>query len=247
MADLLTAHPDVEFAVKPVESAEGNMILVFGERREDDPRALVSLDGQEYGPEDLVRHMTDQALLRDAYPGMRTPIPSFLFERRVRPHPGVQALSGQTLCCVRVVTFVGLDGRSEILGAGFKLQVRPSSVDNLAAGGMAVHVDLESGKLGEGVLIGADYIRRHREHPESGLEFYGYQLPLWPELKDLALRAALAFPNARAVGWDIAISPDGPVLIEGNPAFGGQLPQTFARRGLLSPAVREFLQRSGGA
>jgi hypothetical protein len=247
VADLLTAHPDVDLAVKPVESAEGNMVLVFKGRLPGDPRVLVTLAGRQYGPEELVRHMTDEALLREAYPGADAPVRSFLLEERVRPHPEVAALCGETLCCVRVVTFVALDGHSEVLGAGFKLQVRPSSVDNLAAGGMAVSVHLQTGVLGEGVLAGANYVRRYREHPETGLRFYGYRLPLWGELTDLALRAALAFPLARAVGWDIAISPDGPLLIEGNPAFGGQLPQTFARHGLLSPSVREFLERSGQA
>jgi len=241
VADLLAELPHLDLAIKPIESAEGQMVLVCDGRRAGEPTVVRTLSGREYTARDLVAHMTDDALLRRAYPGMRPPMTAFLFEERIRPHPRLEELAGGTLCCVRVVTFVANDGRSEILGAGFKLPAGRTSVDNLAAGGMAVSVDLEEGVLGEGVLTGDDYIRRYREHPATGRRFYGFRLPLWAELKDLALRAALAMPMARAVGWDIAIAPDGPVLVEGNPAFGGQLPQVFARRGLLSPSVREFL------
>ena len=38
----------------------------------------------------------------------------------------------------------------------------------------------------------------------------------------MALKAALEVPEVRYVGWDIAITPNGPVIMEGNeyPSYG---------------------------
>jgi hypothetical protein len=53
-------------------------------------------------------------------------------------------------------------------------------------------------------------------HPVTGAVLPGFQLPLWPEACALARRAALSFRPLLTVGWDIAFTPDGPLLIEGN-------------------------------
>jgi len=58
------------------------------------------------------------------------------------------------------------------------------------------------------------------------------------QVKELVVRAALKYPGTRYVGWDVAITPEGPVLIEGNDRPGTDLPQTFAHsdtgRGLVA-------------
>jgi hypothetical protein len=41
-------------------------------------------------------------------------------------------------------------------------------------------------------------------------------MPLWHETQRLALAAHRAFHYRTTVGWDIAITPEGPVLLEGN-------------------------------
>ena len=50
----------------------------------------------------------------------------------------------------------------------------------------------------------------------------------------LALRAAAAFPWVRSVGWDIAISEGGPVLVEGNERWSPSLIQMPAPHGLMT-------------
>jgi Sugar-transfer associated ATP-grasp len=42
------------------------------------------------------------------------------------------------------------------------------------------------------------------------------RLPYWDEVKNLAARAARAVAPLRYVGWEIALTNDGPVVIEGN-------------------------------
>lgn len=53
----------------------------------------------------------------------------------------------------------------------------------------------------------------------------GYQLPMIEEAKALACQAALEIPEVGHVGWDMAIGPDGPAIIEGNDFPGTDLCQ----------------------
>jgi len=39
---------------------------------------------------------------------------------------------------------------------------------------------------------------------------------MWEEVLDLARSSARAFAPVRTVGWDVAVTPSGPVLVEGN-------------------------------
>ena len=50
----------------------------------------------------------------------------------------------------------------------------------------------------------------------SKQDIEGFQLPLWNETLNLVKQAALCFLPIRTIGWDIAISPRGPVIMEAN-------------------------------
>lgn len=70
------------------------------------------------------------------------------------------------------------------------------------------------------VLKGTGQIKIHTSHPDTGFIFKDYQLPFWSEIKQLVIDTAKKFPELSFVGWDIAISEEGPVIIEGNGAPG---------------------------
>ena len=57
-----------------------------------------------------------------------------------------------------------------------------------------------------------DYTR----HPASGAYLPGFQIPFWLELTACVHRAMDRVPGMGYVGWDIAVTHDGPELIEGN-------------------------------
>jgi hypothetical protein len=59
-------------------------------------------------------------------------------------------------------------------------------------------------------------------------------LPHWDEVKALAVRAHAAFAGRLMIGWDIAITEDGPVVIEGNRGPDMDLMQRFMETGFCS-------------
>ena len=60
--------------------------------------------------------------------------------------------------------------------------------------------------------MGGNYI----SHPASGTVFKGYVLPDWNQLKELIFTAAAKVPQLRFIGWDLAHTQDGWVIVEGN-------------------------------
>jgi hypothetical protein len=58
------------------------------------------------------------------------------------------------------------------------------------------------------------------EHPETGLKFAGFRLPLWKEVLSLSEEAAYKFLPLRTVGWDLAITEKDVKLIEANAYYG---------------------------
>ena len=53
-------------------------------------------------------------------------------------------------------------------------------------------------------------------HPDTGAPIAGHRLPCWAETMALATAALDAAHDRPSIGWDVAITDDGPVLVEGN-------------------------------
>jgi hypothetical protein len=83
--------------------------------------------------------------------------------------------------------------------------------------------------------------------PGTERRFVGFELPDWDRVKELALSAAMVFPWARSIGWDIAISDHGPVLIEGNAHWSPSLLQIPAPRGLMTGELKAMIDALGSA
>jgi hypothetical protein len=229
LAALLERRGNQGFVFKPVEGVRGHLTFVFTGRVPDQAGTYETLDGQRYDAATLVAAARGTGALAIQSPGAN--LSAFLVEERIRPHPELAGLIGPTLCTARVLTIVARDGSPRVVGAVFKVQPRPVGVDHLLYGAIACWVDPETGALGPGRT------RTHFDYvtviPGTTRQLVGYQLPLWPQVKQLALEAAAAFPFARAIGWDIAISDRGPILIEGNERWSPSLLQLPAPRGLM--------------
>ncbi|NVK15409.1 MAG: hypothetical protein HWE35_14665 [Rhodobacteraceae bacterium] len=120
--------------------------------------------------------------------------------------------------------------------------------DNIAdafwrPGNLACEVDIETGCIRTIAQRGVE-TEFLRDHPsKDGL--MGLQLPHWNKLKEINDRAARIFAPIRYQSTDIAITEDGPVLVEMNYGGGFDLPQYASGRGMLTPEVRAFFKSCG--
>lgn len=53
-------------------------------------------------------------------------------------------------------------------------------------------------------------------HPDTGKPIVGFVVPYWEEIVRLTTQAHVYFPEYASLGWDIAITDAGPVILETN-------------------------------
>jgi len=147
-----------------------------------------------------------------------------LIQERLFNHPVLEDLAGSSLSTVRIVTCRRRNGPVSVLLASLRLPTGSAIVDNFEAGGIAAPIDLRTGTLGNAV---AKHLNRgvFRLHPDTGHQITGTVLPMWPEAQALAIRAHEQFNWVAFVGWDVAITPQCPLLLEANPTWGVELMQ----------------------
>ncbi|WP_374653848.1 sugar-transfer associated ATP-grasp domain-containing protein [Dongia sp.] len=144
----------------------------------------------------------------------------FVVQRCLKNHPDIAPLSPGALATVRLVTLIDETGDFEPVRAVFRMGKNADSiVDNFHSGGIAAPVDLATGKLGRATDFGlAPSIGWIDRHPATGAAITGHILPQWPEILALGRKAHAQFADRVIVGWDIALTDRGLVLVEGNAA-----------------------------
>jgi hypothetical protein len=203
LRDILAGDPARAIVLKPTTGRNGTGVRLL--RRDGD----LLVDGEAAAhPDEL-----SADLARDDV--------RFIVQERVRDHPGLQRINPtNALQTVRIVTYAA-GGRILTIVVVLKLP-RPSAiVDNYEGGRtgtVQAFVDPRSGTIVEARaprVGGVGAVPVHR-HPETGVPLVGATLPLWRDTWALAIRATTAFAPLRTFGWDIGITEDGPLLIEGN-------------------------------
>lgn len=190
----------------------------------------------------LLGAFADAAEMASRLPAtLKTARGTLVVQPRIATHPALSDLALDALPTVRVVTILDEAGVPEVVSATFRFASDPAArVDNMKAGGLISAVGLEDGALGLACkgYGGGD----HERHPVTGAPILGRRLPHWAGVKALAVRAhAEAFVDYALIGWDIAMTPHGPLLIEGNGKPGVLMPQRAARRGLGEGRYGELL------
>lgn len=149
-------------------------------------------------------------------------------EELIVQHKKMNILCPSSVNTIRVMTFVN-NNKSEILYAALRVGNGVYEVDNFHKGGMGVSIDTRTGKL-KGNAIDKD-LNEYKVHPTTRIYFNKYELPFWKETRKLVLEAALVNQNIKVVGWDVAITKNGPILVEGNRRPGFDLVQVLSKKG----------------
>lgn len=182
----------------------------------------------------------DEVLLGDLTSDLFRKGGTWVVQERIANHPIVDEMNASTLNAMRVVTFLRSNGEVDVDCAVMRVGRSDSQSNALASGGIAIPIDVDTGFLEKWGHVKPSYgLAPLERHPDSGVVFRDVGLPFWQDVIRMVTRAAeLAAPN-RYVGWDVVLTPDGPLLLEGNPDLDSKATQT-GTDGMLTP---EFLSR----
>jgi hypothetical protein len=150
-----------------------------------------------------------------------------MIEEAARQHSELNAINADSVNTLRTCTCINELGDVTVLYMVLRIGRKGSVVDNMSAGGLYTKLS-DDGRITHPCYSAVGFGTVYTHHPDTNLPFVGIQLPMIDQVKELVVRAALKYPGTRYVGWDVAITPEGPVLIEGNDRPGTDLPQTFA-------------------
>lgn len=148
-------------------------------------------------------------------------IPPLLVEEVVSQHEKIAAFHPSSVNTLRLWTMRDEDGEVRFLNGIIRIGTGSSCTDNASAGGLCVglnHAGIMDSWGCRVCIIPSLVMDRH---PDSGLMFDGVQVPWFEEAKRLVCRAHNCFSkNVFTITWDVAVTPQGPLIIESNP-FGG--------------------------
>lgn len=151
-----------------------------------------------------------------------------IVQARVRNASEVSVWSTGALCTVRVVTTRGGKGTPVPLLGLLRMPLADAVADNITRGGILSTIDLASGELGLArtfEIPDAIHRREFERHPVTGTQITGRRLSCWNEIVELTVRAHQKFGAFHSIGWDVAITDKGLVLIEGNHDWGTMIAQ----------------------
>ncbi len=205
--DFIETQLPAEFIIKPTIGAYGRGVRAFTRKAD--------------GFVDTTGKLLDA---RQLYDDMQTDpqFDGFVVQERLRSCSELVGLTGsEALQTVRIISFIDDTGECLLLHAHFKPIVGDHIIDTYLdgmSGNTEARVDLESGLLGPANQITStgQGIRTIPEHPTTGVAFEGFQLPMWEQTCGLVHRTTLKFLPLRTIGWDIALTPSGPLVLEGN-------------------------------
>ena len=227
--DLLALLGDVS---PPVFAKPNQLLGSIGAFRVDEiegEKVRISSDGW-VGADDLVKRLIGDEV--------------YLLQKVLRNHDLLAQLS-PSLSTVRTVNLLGADDVATPFCI-YKIPAAGNIADNFwRAGNLMANLDPATGEIVRVVTgIGGDQ-QQLTHHPDTGTELVGMVLPFWNELRELNMACCRLFSGVRYQTLDLAITNDGPVIVEVNSGGSFDLPQVATGRGVLTDQVRDFFEGFG--
>lgn len=214
--DKLEAYTD--FVVKPARGSGGDGIIVITGRRK---QAYRKISGQLLSHDELTHHLS--SILSGMYSLGGYPDKA-LIEYRVKFDPIFNDISYLGVPDIRIIVFLGVPVMAMV-----RLPTQMSDGKaNLHQGAIGVGVNIATGITNYAVWRNATVT----EHPDTGAEVNGVQLPQWDHLLGIAARC-FELTGLGYLGVDIVLDRDlGPLMLELNARPGLNI-QIANRQGLL--------------
>ena len=140
--------------------------------------------------------------------------PKMVLEELIEQDPALAVLHPNSLNAVRATAVRGKDGKIHLYHPWIKVGMNGTFVASAVFDGFDAEIDPETG-----IVISDGYQESGKVvavHPDSGIRMKGFQVPRWDELVSLVDELMEQMPEFGYIGWDLALTPDGWTVVEGN-------------------------------
>ena len=132
-----------------------------------------------------------------------------LIEEVIKPHKKIAKIYPNCINTVRITTLLG-----QVVDAYFKIGKENNITDSFDEGGLIAPIDIVDGKI---KLPAIDQKRNtYKQHPKTGRDIVGFEIPRWKEIRKECEEAALEIPQVGYVSWDIMIGEDSNYMLQGS-------------------------------
>lgn len=201
-----------------------------------------------YGGQGVERVVTSATTdLSDLYQRLCTEN-KVLLEENIIQHPDLEALAPNSINTLRITTLVAKDGTMHMLPHVIRMGDGKSCVDNVTSGGMFIGVGddgiihAERAATETFNVPGVGNLLTYDKHPTSQKTFTGFQLPYFTQCVEMVKEMAAKEPALRFLGWDLAITPTGPCLVEVNNNPGCDLSSNYLHNGPDHVGTKPFIE-----
>lgn len=144
---------------------------------------------------------------------------AFIFQELILQHEVLKKINYSSINTLRICTYKNEKNELEILSGFIRVGRKGAIVDNAHAGGISIPFNKESGKMcAEGLQLIDNGGGVFYKHPDTGIIFDNFQIPHYIQVKKIVTEASSLF-KFPFLGWDVAITPNGPVIVEVNHNF----------------------------
>lgn len=141
----------------------------------------------------------------------------YIAQTVIKQHSLMSQLHSPSINSIRLITVRSLKDKTiHVFPSILRIGTGESIVDNTSQGGLAVGIDLATGRLKQYGFYKPQFGLKTNIHPDSHIRFDHFIIPFFEEAVSQAIYFHSMLPGLHSVGWDIAIGDDGPIFIEGN-------------------------------
>jgi hypothetical protein len=190
-----------DFVLKPTEGSQGVGVMVF---------KRIFKDKNE--------------LFFEKYNGEVIPVHNYvknkplICEKKIVQSESINQINPTSINTIRCRTLLYPDGKSVVMHAYMRIGRINSCTDNAGMGGNVNGlIDIETGMITQ--VIRFDGFRKKyfiKEHPDTGFVIEGFRIPNWDFIKSTMIEFQKKITIFKAIGWDVAVTDQGPVIVEMN-------------------------------
>ena len=184
------------FVAKPAaDSAHGKGVGVY------DVNKIIEFGGSEIKIEDILSCGT-----------------MVLFESLIQQTEQMSKINKSSVNTIRMMTALYPNQKVKMIAAFIKIGRAGSCVDNAGSGGnVDCAVNLETGELYNALQFNSwEDTLPIEKHPDSGVKLNGLIIENWDEIKSIVMGWQAQIPYLKTIGWDVAVTDNGPVIVEIN-------------------------------